>query len=285
MVDVEAVFSRSAQGHHTDVHPVIRSFYDHAGGVTTMDFHPTVSILASGSKDCSIRLFDYSKPSAKRAYQVVQEVAPVRCISFHPSGDFMIVGTEHSTLRLYDMSTQQCFVSSDARDQHAGPVTALHYSLDGRLYATCSKDGSIKVWDGVSNRCVSTFHNAHSGQTVSSVKLSRNAKYILSSGKDGSAHLWELTSARPLNTYQPSSVKLLPYRPCAVFNHTEDYVLMQEEKMQQLVLNWNSRSSQLLAPVVSGHISTILWLAHSPTSPAFMTCGSDCKMRFFCHKQ
>jgi cleavage stimulation factor subunit 1 len=164
MVDVEAVFSRSAQGHHTDVHPVIRSFYDHAGGVTTMDFHPTVSILASGSKDCSIRLFDYSKPSAKRAYQVVQEVAPIRCISFHPSGDFMIVGTEQSTLRLYDMTTQQCFVSSDARDQHAGPVTALHYSLDGRLYATCSKDGSIKVWDGISNRCVSTFHNAHSGQ-------------------------------------------------------------------------------------------------------------------------
>ena len=30
MVDVEAVFSRSAQG-HTDIHPVIRSFYDHAG--------------------------------------------------------------------------------------------------------------------------------------------------------------------------------------------------------------------------------------------------------------
>lgn len=83
-------------------------------------------------------------------------------------------------------------------------------------------------------------------------------------------------------------------------------VLMQEEKMQQLVLNWNSRTSQLLAPVVSGmnpiiilytkifiiyyclsegHASTILWMAHSPTSPAFMTCGSDCKMRFFCYKQ
>ena len=34
MLDVEAVFSRSAQG-HTDVHPVIRSFYDHAGVCAT----------------------------------------------------------------------------------------------------------------------------------------------------------------------------------------------------------------------------------------------------------
>ena len=29
-------------------------------------------------------------------------------------------------------------------------------------------------------------------------------------------------------------------------------VLMQEEKMQQLVLSWNSRTTQVLAPVVSG---------------------------------
>ena len=71
-----------------------------------MDFHPTVSILASGSKDCSIRLFDYSKPSAKRAYQVVQEVAPVRCVCFHPSGDYMIVGTEQCTCK-----TRTCIVA------------------------------------------------------------------------------------------------------------------------------------------------------------------------------
>ena len=65
--------------------------------VTTLDFHPTVSVLASGSKDCTVKLFDYSKPSAKRAYNIIQEVAPVHCLHFHPSGDFMIVGTEQST--------------------------------------------------------------------------------------------------------------------------------------------------------------------------------------------
>lgn len=71
--------------------------FDAVQAVTTLDFHPTVAILASGSKDCTVKLFDYSKPSAKRAYNVLQEVAPVRCLYFHPSGDFMIVGTEQST--------------------------------------------------------------------------------------------------------------------------------------------------------------------------------------------
>ena len=38
---------------------------------------------------------------------------------------------------------------------------------------------------------------------------------------------------------------------CSLLSTT---VLMQEDKMQQLVLNWNSRTSQLLAPVVSGMV-------------------------------
>lgn len=65
--------------------------------VTCLDFHPTHSILASGSTDYSIRFFEYSKPSVKKAYKSIQEAAPVRCLSFHPSGDFLLVGADHPT--------------------------------------------------------------------------------------------------------------------------------------------------------------------------------------------
>ena len=51
----------------------------------------------------------------------------------------------HLAVRLYDVSTLQCFVSCDARDQHLDAVTCLHYSCDGRLYTTSSADGSVKV--------------------------------------------------------------------------------------------------------------------------------------------
>jgi cleavage stimulation factor subunit 1 len=32
-------------------HPVIRTLYDHADEITTLDFHPFEPILASGSRD------------------------------------------------------------------------------------------------------------------------------------------------------------------------------------------------------------------------------------------
>lgn len=44
------------------------------------------------------------------------------------------------------------------------------------MYASCSKDGEIKLWDSVSNRCFNTFANAHEGSEVCSVQFSRNSK-------------------------------------------------------------------------------------------------------------
>lgn len=67
-------------------HPVIRTLYDHVDEVTCLAFHPTEQILASGSRDYTLKLFDYSKPSAKRAFKYIQvrycsEQAQLRCLS------------------------------------------------------------------------------------------------------------------------------------------------------------------------------------------------------------
>ena len=52
-------------------HPVIRTLYDHADEVTCMDFHPREPILASGSRDFTVKLFDFSKAAAKKAFKTL----------------------------------------------------------------------------------------------------------------------------------------------------------------------------------------------------------------------
>ena len=52
----------------------------------------------------------------------------------------------------------------------------VKYSPSANLYVTASKDGDIKLWDGVSNKCINTFEQAHDGAEVCSVLFSRNAK-------------------------------------------------------------------------------------------------------------
>ena len=52
-------------------HPVIRTLYDHGEEVTCLEFHPKEPILASGSRDNTVKLFDFSKAAAKKAFRTL----------------------------------------------------------------------------------------------------------------------------------------------------------------------------------------------------------------------
>lgn len=263
-------------------HPVIRTLYDHADEITTLAFHPYEPILASGSRDFTVKFFEYTKPSIKKAFRTISEAEPVRCISFHPNGDWLLVGTHHPTLRMYRVDTGQCFVSNNPNDQHKAPVTSVDWSPNARVFASCSKDGSIKIWDGVSSRCINTFLDAHSHQEVTSIAFSRNSKYLLSSGKDSVVRLWELSSARCLIAYTGAGAAgKQEKRTQAVFNHLEDYVFYPDEKTTTLCC-WDARNAERQKLLSLGHNGFVKCIAHSPVAPHFITCSDDYRARFWC---
>ena len=53
--------------------------------VCCVEFHPVHQILASGSRDFSIKFYEYSKPSVKKAYKSIQVVSTLTCIAYHHS--------------------------------------------------------------------------------------------------------------------------------------------------------------------------------------------------------
>ena len=95
-------------------------------------------------------------------------------------GDFLLVGVMQPVIRMYDITTSQCFVASNPAHQHSDSVTSIKWSPDGKLYASASIDGMIKIWDGVSSSCISTFPRAHDGAPVCSVQFARNGKSKIS---------------------------------------------------------------------------------------------------------
>ncbi|KAG8195232.1 hypothetical protein JTE90_027973 [Oedothorax gibbosus] len=250
-----------------ETHPVIRTLYDHLEEVTCLEFHPTEQILVSGSRDYTVKFFDYSKPSVKRAFRTLHEAEVVRCLSLNPSGDFILVGTQHPVVRLYDVRTSQCFVSDHKEDQHKGPITMIRYSPNANVYATCSKDGDIKLWDAVSNRCFNTFLHAHDGILLTIERLL--------------VKLWELSMARCLIAYTGAgSTGKQTHRSQAVFNHTEDYVIFPDEKTTSLC-SWDARNAERQRLLSLGHNNTVRYIVHSPTGPSFITCSDDFRARFW----
>ncbi|KAI6214216.1 Cleavage stimulation factor 50 kDa subunit [Aphelenchoides besseyi] len=295
ILDVEKIMGRDLNEGPDAHHPVIRTLYDH--DVSAVAFHPREQVLLSGSRDLTMKIFDYSKTAVKRAVRTINETASIQTVSFHPSGEYVLVGTTHQTLRLYNVETQQCWVSPQPRDQHSSSIMdvrdeceltfivfQVHYSESGRLYVTASKDGNVKVWDGVSNRCVETFQRAHDGAEVTSACFTKNSKYILTSGMDSTCKLWELSTNRCLIAYTGAGATGTQEFPIhASFNHNEDYVLFPDEKSGSMC-SWDSRTGDRKRLLTLGHTAATRVFVHSPTMSCFVTGSDDHRARFWMRK-
>ncbi|XP_076056650.1 cleavage stimulation factor subunit 1 Cst50 [Oratosquilla oratoria] len=287
ILDVDRMLAKSdpdAVELHPDAvvgHPVIRTLYDHLEEITCLEFHPREQVLISGSRDTNVKMFDFSKTSAKKAFKTFTDAEQVTTLSIHPGGDILAVGTEGSVVRVYDINSCQCYVCPYPREHHTGSITCVKYSSDARLYASASRDGHIKLWDGVSGRCVQTFSKAHDGAEVCSVLFSRNGKYVLSAGMDSNVKLWEISTARCLMAYTGAgSVGKQEHSAHAMFNHTEDFVMFPDEATTSLCA-WDARNAIRKNLLSLGHNGPVRHMVHSPCSPSFITCSDDFRARFW----
>eukprot|EP01083_Nonionella_stella_P313785 1127932_1 len=261
----------------SQIKPVLRTFYDHLAPINDLDFHPTATLLASCSKDCSVKFFDHEKLQVKRSYKHVVEPESIRTINFHPGGDFLLTGGDNRFIRLFNCNTFQAFISRDLNKQHTKPINQLRYSRDGRMFVSCSKDGAIKLWDGVTNLCVKTIMDAHSGEEVSSVAFSRDGSVLLSGGKDSASKIWDVASGRELTNFQ--GCKQSNYRLQTVFAPDENYVFSCDERTYNVVA-WDRNSGDIVREF-SGHNKVIHWVAVSPSEEAFLSCSGDFRARFW----
>ncbi|XP_031490816.1 cleavage stimulation factor subunit 50 isoform X2 [Nymphaea colorata] len=261
------------------VRPVIRTFYDHLQPINDLDFHPQNMVLISGAKDHTIKFFDFSKTTAKRAVRVIQDTHNVRSVSFHPSGDFLLAGTDHHIAHLYDINTFQCYLTGNAQDMNSGAaINQVRYSSNGGMYVTASKDGCIRIWDGVTAECVRSIVGAHGSAEATSASFTKDQRYVLSCGKDSTVKLWEVGTGRAVKQYIGATHTQL--RCQAVFNETEEFVLSVDEPNNEIVI-WDALTSEKVARWPSNHIGAPRWLEHSPAEAAFVSCGTDRSVRFW----
>lgn len=257
------------------VKAVLKTIYDHTHKISALDFHPSLPILGSAS-DVSIKFFDL-RESAKRVKREMKDTHPVRAIKFHPSGDYLLVGSEHQFLRLYDCNSRNSYTSSatEANNQHSQRINSVDTTADGRLFASSSDDGSIKLWDGRSLAVTTTYTSAHSGTPVIAAHFSRNGKYILSTGGDRVVRLWDVAAGKPVSTFHaPRQV----YPCAATFTFNERHVLVPDANNGVIVFDTLTGSE---TQRLDGHTNGIHAIVSNSTDSMFVSCSEDARVRFW----
>jgi serine/threonine-protein kinase len=153
--------------------------------------------LHGDQHDC-IRFYDVDKeeeiPGAGR---------PGHVACFSPDGTRVLVGdptgivTDRLKLRLFDVQTHQKIIDFPA---HAGEITAVAMSPDGRLALSAGSPGADAVlWDLNTGQEVLRF-KGHA-RSVTSVAFSPDGARALTGGGDATVRLWDVASGKELGSF------------------------------------------------------------------------------------
>jgi WD40 repeat protein/transcriptional regulator with XRE-family HTH domain/energy-coupling factor transporter ATP-binding protein EcfA2 len=157
-------------------------------------FDPGRNVLAGGSADGTVRLWDLSREHPAQLGPPLVAGDEVNAVAFSPDSRTLAAGTSGGAVRFWDVSDPgRPAPAGRLAVRPAADVNCVAYSPDGQLLAAASSDGSVFVWHAAGLAAAGVLRSG-TGQ-VNSVAFSPDGKLLAAGGSNGRIQLWDL--ARP----------------------------------------------------------------------------------------
>ncbi|MEL6855367.1 MAG: WD40 repeat domain-containing protein [Cyanobacteria bacterium J06607_13] len=181
--------------------------------VTTSQGSPMV---ASGSYDNSVKLWNRNDPTATRA---LSHSGRVNDLAFTPDGQYLVTGSGAGNIKLWNLpsnlSGQRLERSEDLLEAtlkgESGRITSLAIDLTSRAIASGSSNGTLKIWDITQSVQVPTVTTLKPlGPQINALAFHPTDPNLLISGdQDGTVKIWDLARGEPLRILEDSADRIV----------------------------------------------------------------------------
>ncbi|MEG5034226.1 protein kinase domain-containing protein [Microcoleus sp. AT3-D2] len=239
----------------------VKNFAQHSDAVGSVAFSPDGLMLASGSKDKTIQIWDLATGKSIRTFP--GDSSTIWSVAFDSNGTKLATGTGFWRVMLWDLKTGQVIRSLD----HTASVWSVALSPDGQLVASGSGDKTTKISDATTGRLIQSFPD-HT-DFVYSVAFTPDGKSLVSASKDKKITVVDVATGALLKTIEGHGDAV---RSVAV---SPDGKTIVSGSYDESIKIWNIETGDLIRSI-NGHSDDIVSVAISPDGK-FIASGSKDK--------
>jgi WD40 repeat protein len=238
----------------------------HRRGIFNVAFRPDGKLLATASKDHTIKLWDAETGREIRTLQ--GHTSDVYSLAFSPDGKLLATASEDHGIKLWDPDTGK---EVRALTGHGNDVYNVTFSPDGKRLASCGQDRTARLWDVATGKLLHTL-SGHTDRVVT-VAFSPDGKRLASAcGTGGSGEaggevkVWDVETGQELFSLGTGHAGVITVK------FSPDGRRLAGATLRQTVRVWEVATGQE-ALALTGHSLDVYNVAFSPDGRRLASCS------------
>jgi len=266
----------------------VRTLTAHQGSVLSMAFSKTTpSLLASGSKDHTVMLWDLTQPESQPKAILKGHQDKIYAVAFRVDGKLLASASTDDTVKLWEVNTGKVMYTFSGIGKKNDRVSSLVFSADGHFLATGHWNNNINLWNLEQQKFWRTIggrsewlwglfsYGAGHENSVNAVAFNVDGTLLASASFDQTVKIWKVDTAKLIRTLtEPESwVLCLAVSP--------DGKILAAGGYDKTIRFWDFDTGQLLNTVAAAHKAAVATLAFHPNHPLLASGGFDEKVKLW----